>query len=109
MEHEDQEAQKPLLVTAPGRSGDGCASGAASSSSSIAVVVASTAVAVAGSFEFGISVIKPFFLCSVCYSMLQISCLYGIDNQARRQLRPQELVVYSGNWRIVSSWLGRAS
>ncbi|OQU86596.1 sugar transporter ERD6-like 5 isoform X1 [Sorghum bicolor] len=56
MEHEDQEAQKPLLVTAPGRSGDGCASGAASSSSSIAVVVASTAVAVAGSFEFGISV-----------------------------------------------------
>ena len=62
MEQEDQEAQKPFLVTAAGRSGDGCnlaASGAASSSSSIAVVVASTAVAVAGSFEFGISVIKP--------------------------------------------------
>jgi len=61
MELEDQEAQEPLLVTAAGRSGDGChlaASGAASSSS-IAVVVASTAVAVAGSFEFGISVIKP--------------------------------------------------
>ena len=57
MELEDQEAQEPLLVTAAGRSGDGChlaASGAASSSS-IAVVVA-----VAGSFEFGISVIKPF-------------------------------------------------
>ena len=58
MELEDQEAQEPLLVTAAGRSGDGChlaASGAASSSSSIAVVVA-----VAGSFEFSISVIKPF-------------------------------------------------
>ncbi|CAD6232295.1 unnamed protein product [Miscanthus lutarioriparius] len=91
MEQEDQEAQKPFLVTAAGRSGDGCnlaASGAASSSSSIAVVVASTAVAVAGSFEFGISVIKPS-LYSVCYSMLQVSCLYGVDNQARRQLRPK--------------------
>lgn len=91
MEQEDQEAQKPLLVTAAGRSGDGyhlASSGAASSSSSIAVVVASTAVAVAGSFEFGISVIMPS-LCSVCYSMLRISCLYGVDNQARRQLRPK--------------------
>ncbi|OEL14263.1 Sugar transporter ERD6-like 5, partial [Dichanthelium oligosanthes] len=58
MEHEDQEAQKPLLATAAGSSGDGRRQGAASasSSSSIAVVVASTAVAVAGSFEFGISV-----------------------------------------------------
>lgn len=59
MDLEDQEAQKPLLVTAPGRIGDGshlAESDAAPSSSSIAVVVASTAVAVAGSFEFGISV-----------------------------------------------------
>jgi len=58
MEHEDQEAQKPLLATAAGSSGDGRrgAASASSSSSSIAVVVASTAVAVAGSFEFGISV-----------------------------------------------------
>ncbi|CAO2203024.1 unnamed protein product [Urochloa humidicola] len=53
---EDQEAQKPLLVTVAGSSDDG-RQGAAptSSSSSIAVVVGSTAVAVAGSFEFGIS------------------------------------------------------
>ncbi|XP_062190850.1 sugar transporter ERD6-like 5 isoform X2 [Phragmites australis] len=58
MEREDQEAQKPLLVTVAGSSGDGRqgAASAFSSSSSIAVVVASTAVAVAGSFEFGISV-----------------------------------------------------
>ncbi|CAO2161926.1 unnamed protein product [Urochloa humidicola] len=57
MEHEDQEAQKPLLATAAGSSGDGRRGAAsAASSSSIAVVVASTAVAVAGSFEFGISV-----------------------------------------------------
>ncbi|KAG2596391.1 hypothetical protein PVAP13_5KG157607 [Panicum virgatum] len=54
MEHEDQEAQKPLLATAAGSSGDGRRG--AASSSSIAVVVASTAVAVTGSFEFGISV-----------------------------------------------------
>ncbi|RCV24171.1 hypothetical protein SETIT_5G063700v2 [Setaria italica] len=58
MEHEDQEAQKPLLATAAaGSSGDGRQGASSpSSSSSIAVVVASTAVAVAGSFEFGISV-----------------------------------------------------
>lgn len=69
MDLEDQEAQKPLLVTAPGRIGDGshlAESDAAPSSSSIAVVVASTAVAVAGSFEFGISVTKAF-RCSFCY------------------------------------------
>ncbi|XP_034594900.1 sugar transporter ERD6-like 5 isoform X2 [Setaria viridis] len=58
MEHEDQEAQKPLLATAAaGSSGDGRQGASSPSpSSSIAVVVASTAVAVAGSFEFGISV-----------------------------------------------------
>ncbi|XP_062207072.1 sugar transporter ERD6-like 5 isoform X3 [Phragmites australis] len=52
---QEQEAEKPLLVTLAGSSGDGRHS-ASSSSSSIAVVVASTAVAVAGSFEFGVSV-----------------------------------------------------
>ncbi|CAL4964513.1 unnamed protein product [Urochloa decumbens] len=57
MEMEGQEDQKPLLVTVAGSSGDGRQGAApASSSSSIAVVVGSTAVAVAGSFEFGISV-----------------------------------------------------
>ncbi|CAL4957500.1 unnamed protein product [Urochloa decumbens] len=57
MEMEDQEDQKPLLVTVAGSSGDDRQGAApASSSSSIAVVVGSTAVAVAGSFEFGISV-----------------------------------------------------
>uniref|UniRef100_A0A0A9GC59 Major facilitator superfamily (MFS) profile domain-containing protein n=1 Tax=Arundo donax TaxID=35708 RepID=A0A0A9GC59_ARUDO len=57
MEREDQEAQEPLLVTVAGSSGDGHRGAApAASSSPIAVVVTSTAVAVAGSFEFGISV-----------------------------------------------------
>jgi MFS transporter, SP family, ERD6-like sugar transporter len=58
MEREDHEAQRPLLVTVGGSSGDG-RQGAApptSSSSSVAALVGSTAVAVAGSFEFGISV-----------------------------------------------------
>ncbi|RLM93547.1 sugar transporter ERD6-like 5 isoform X2 [Panicum miliaceum] len=58
MEREDHEAQRPLLVTVAGSSGDG-RQGAApptSSSSSVAALVGSTAVAVAGSFEFGISV-----------------------------------------------------
>jgi MFS transporter, SP family, ERD6-like sugar transporter len=56
VEREDREAgRKPLLATEEGGSSrDGLESSA--SSSSIAVVVASTAVAVAGSFEFGISV-----------------------------------------------------
>ncbi|CAL4957499.1 unnamed protein product [Urochloa decumbens] len=55
---EDQKAQRPLLITVAGSGGGGDCQGAvpASSSSSIAVVVGSTAVAVAGSFEFGISV-----------------------------------------------------
>jgi hypothetical protein len=59
VEREDREAgRKPLLATEEGgSSGDGLESSA--SSSSIAVVVASTAVA--GSFEFGISVC-PFLL-----------------------------------------------
>ncbi|TVU04331.1 hypothetical protein EJB05_32071 [Eragrostis curvula] len=52
MEQEDREAGGPLLVTVSGSSGDGRHSAA----SAIAVVVGSTAVAVAGSFEFGISV-----------------------------------------------------
>ncbi|CAO2203025.1 unnamed protein product [Urochloa humidicola] len=56
MEREDQEAQRPLLVTVAGSGVDGRQEAAATSPSSIAVVVGSTAVAVAGSFEFGISV-----------------------------------------------------
>ncbi|OEL14261.1 Sugar transporter ERD6-like 5, partial [Dichanthelium oligosanthes] len=58
MEREDQEAEKPLLVTVAVSGGDGHQGAAptSSSSSSIAAVVGSTAVAVAGSFEFGISV-----------------------------------------------------
>ncbi|KAL6626526.1 hypothetical protein ACP70R_030252 [Stipagrostis hirtigluma subsp. patula] len=64
MEREGQYAvEKPLLVRVVGSSGDGregdaaaSASSPSSSPSSIAAVVGSTAVAVAGSFEFGISV-----------------------------------------------------
>jgi hypothetical protein len=58
VEREDQDAgTRPLLVTVKGGSGEE----ESAASSSIAVVVASTAVA--GSFEFGISV-------STCPSML---------------------------------------
>jgi hypothetical protein len=54
VEREDQDAgTRPLLVTVTVKGASGEESAA---SSSIAVVVASTAVAVAGSFEFGISV-----------------------------------------------------
>jgi len=57
MEPEGRDAAgKPLLVRVSGSSG-GDSHGSAASSS-IAVVVGSTAVAVAGSFEFGISVIS---------------------------------------------------
>ncbi|KAL6890546.1 hypothetical protein ACP4OV_008801 [Aristida adscensionis] len=51
--HDEVEAERPLLVRVVG--GDD-SSPSSSATSSIAVVVASTAVAVAGSFEFGISV-----------------------------------------------------
>jgi SP family facilitated glucose transporter-like MFS transporter 8 len=55
MEPEGRDAAgKPLLVRVSGSSG-GDSHGSAASSS-IAVVVGSTAVAVAGSFEFGLSV-----------------------------------------------------
>lgn len=58
VERDDAGTNKPLLVTVMEGScgGDDCLVGPAASSSSIAAVVASTAVAVAGSFEFGISV-----------------------------------------------------
>lgn len=61
MEPEGRDAAgKPLLVRVSGSGGGDCRSSAASSS--IAVVVGSTAVAVAGSFEFGLSV-NAAFIC----------------------------------------------
>jgi hypothetical protein len=61
MEPEGRDAAgKPLLVRVSGSGGGDCRGSAASSS--IAVVVGSTAVAVAGSFEFGLSV-NAAFIC----------------------------------------------
>lgn len=53
-EGRDDAAEKPLLVRVGGSGGS---QGGSASSSSVAVVVGSTAIAVAGSFEFGMSVI----------------------------------------------------
>jgi SP family facilitated glucose transporter-like MFS transporter 8 len=60
MEREGRDAaEKPLLVRVVG-SGSGDSQGGSASSSSVAAVVGCTAIAVAGSFEFGISVSPAF-------------------------------------------------
>ncbi|XP_066317450.1 sugar transporter ERD6-like 8 [Miscanthus floridulus] len=56
MEREGRDAaEKPLLVRVVG-SGSGDSQGGSGSSSSVAVVVGCTAIAVTGSFEFGVSI-----------------------------------------------------
>lgn len=66
MEREGRDAaEKPLLVRVGGSGGS---QGGSASSSSVAVVVGCTAIAVAGSFEFGMSVIiSPCARLITCY------------------------------------------